>query len=134
LIFKRSTGTSITNFRKGERKQRNFRVIKIGLELSREELYARINERVDDMMQQGLLDEVKALYPLKDLKNLQTVGYTELFNYLDNEYDLDEAVTKIKQHTRNYAKRQMTWFRKDEEMHWLHADDPQIIEKILAIK
>lgn len=134
LIFKRSTGTSITNFRKGERKQRNFRVIKIGLELSREELYARINERVDDMMRQGLLDEVKALYPLKDLKNLQTVGYTELFNYLDNEYDLDEAVTKIKQHTRNYAKRQMTWFRKDEEMHWLHADDPQIIEKILAIK
>jgi len=134
LIFRRSTGTSITNFRKGERKQRNFRCIKIGLELPREELYTRINERVDMMMAHGLLDEVKTLYPLKEHKNLQTVGYTELFNYLDGEYSLDEAVNKIKQHTRNYAKRQMTWFRKDEHMHWFNADDPKLIEKILAIK
>lgn len=134
LIFKRSTGTSITNFRKGEKKQRNFRCIQVGLELSREELYARINERVDSMLLHGLLSEVKALYPLKEHKNLQTVGYTELFNYLDGVYDLDEAVNKIKQHTRNYAKRQMTWFRKDEHMHWFHADDPQLIDKILAIK
>lgn len=134
LIFKRSTGTSITNFRKGEKKQRNFHCIQVGLELSREELYARINERVDSMLLHGLLSEVKALYPLKEHKNLQTVGYTELFNYLDGVYDLDEAVNKIKQHTRNYAKRQMTWFRKDEHMHWFHADDPQLIDKILAIK
>lgn len=134
LIFKRSTGTSITNFRKGEKKQRNFHCIKIGLELQREELYVRINERVDNMMLHGLLNEVKSLYPLKEHKNLQTVGYTELFNYLDGVYDLDEAVSKIKQHTRNYAKRQMTWFRKDEHMHWFNAEDPELIEKILAIK
>lgn len=134
LIFKRSTGASITNFRKGEKKQRNFHCIKIGLELPREELYARINARVDNMMLHGLLNEVKGLYSLKEHKNLQTVGYTELFNYLDGVYDLDEAVSKIKQHTRNYAKRQMTWFRKDEQMHWFNADDPQLLEKILAIK
>lgn len=134
LIFKRSTGDSIINYHTGTHKQRDFRTVKIGLELPREVLYERINKRVDNMMEQGLLEEVKALYPLRHLKNLQTVGYTELFEYLDEKCTLDEAVTKIKQNTRNYAKRQMTWFRKDKSLHWLHADDPAIIDKILSIK
>ena len=133
LIFKRSTGKSITSFRSGQKKKREFNTIKIGLELPREILYQRINKRVDLMMEQGLLEEVKSLYPYRHLKNLQTVGYTELFDYFDGKYKLDEAVDKIKQHTRNYAKRQLTWFRKDKEMHWIKADGPQIIEKILAV-
>jgi len=134
LIFKRSTGESITSFRTGAVKERPFRIIKIGLELPREVLYERINTRVDAMMQQGLLEEVKILYPLKKLKNLQTVGYSELFDYLDGRYTLDEAVEKIKQNTRHYAKRQMTWLRKDKGMHWLSADDAGIIDKIMALK
>ncbi len=134
LIFKRSTGHSITNYRTGQHKERNFKSIKIGLELPREVLYERINQRVDKMMEQGLLEEARGLYSLRHLKNLQTVGYTELFEYFDETYTLEEAVTKIKQNTRNYAKRQMTWFRKDPDVTWLSADDPDIINKILAIQ
>lgn len=130
LIFKRSTGKSIIYFQSGIKKERSFRIIKIGLELPREVLYDRINSRVDGMMQEGLLDEVKQLYPLRHLKNLQTVGYAELFDYLDDKCTLDEAVEKIKQHTRNYAKRQMTWFKKDKGIKWLRADDENMIEKI----
>lgn len=132
LIFKRSTGESILNFRTGSKKERPFRIVKIGLELPREVLYERINARVDEMMEQGLLDEVRALYPLRHLKNLQTVGYVELFDYLDKKLTLPEAVEKIKQNTRHYAKRQMTWFKKDKEIHWLPADDPGIADKILS--
>lgn len=134
LIFRRSTGESILSYRTGEKKERDFNIIKIGLELPREILYERINKRVDIMMARGLLEEVKSLYPQRQLKNLQTVGYTELFEYIDNQCSLEDAVTKIKQHSRNYAKRQMTWFKKDEEIHWLSADDPDVIGKILAIK
>jgi tRNA dimethylallyltransferase len=134
LIFKRSTGSSILNFRTGAKKERKFHIIKVALELPRTVLYERIDKRVDTMMQQGLLNEVKRLYPQKQLKNLQTVGYSELFNYLDGTCSLDEAVDKIKQHTRNYAKRQMTWFRKDKGMHWFSADDPDLLDKILALK
>jgi len=133
LIFKRSTGFSILNFRTGAKKERPFRVIKIGLELPRELLYERINERVDAMMEQGLLEEVTALYPQRHLKNLQTVGYVELFDYLDKKISLAEAVEKIKQNTRHYAKRQMTWFKKDKEIHWLPADEPGIMDKILLL-
>jgi tRNA dimethylallyltransferase len=134
LIFKRSTGESILNYRTGIKKERDFETIKIGLDLPRDLLYERINNRVDEMMQQGLLEEVKTLYPLRHLKNLQTVGYSELFDYINGKYSLEDAVDKIKQHTRNYAKRQLTWFRKDKEMHWLNADDNDIINKILAVK
>lgn len=133
LVFRRSTGNSIVNFRTGRHKTRPFKAVKIGLELPREVLYSRINQRVDNMMEQGLLDEVKALYPLKHLKNLQTVGYSELFDHLDGLLSLDEAVEKIKQNTRHYAKRQMTWFRKDKEMHWLRADSEHILEQLLSI-
>jgi tRNA dimethylallyltransferase len=134
LVFRRSTGESILSYRRGEKKERDFTTIKIGLELPREVLYDRINKRVNIMIEEGLQDEVKALYPQRQLKNLQTVGYSELFDYLDNKCSLAEAVDKIKQHSRNYAKRQMTWFKKDEEMQWLNAHDENIIDKILAIK
>lgn len=133
LSFIRSTRVSITNFKTGTRKSRDFKIIKIGLELPREVLYKRIDLRVDAMMAAGLLDEVKELYPLRRLKNLQTVGYSELFHYIDQQMSLGEAIDKIKQHTRNYAKRQMTWFRKDKEMHWLRADDEDVISKILSV-
>ena len=134
LIFKRSTGESIVNFRTGDKKQRPFEIVKVGLELSREVLYEHINYRVDKMMEEGLLDEVKRLYARRHLKNLQTVGYTELFDYMDGRYSLEEAVNKIKQNTRNYAKRQMTWFRKDKEMNWIKADEEGVVEKILQLK
>lgn len=134
LSFVRSTGNSILNYRTGNKADRPFNIIKIALELPREVLYGSINRRVDIMMEQGLLEEVRKLYPQRHLKNLQTVGYSELFDYIDGKYTLEEAVEKIKQHTRNYAKRQLTWFRKDKEFHWLGADDTQVIDKILAIK
>lgn len=132
LIFKRSTGESIIHFRTGTKKQRPFNIVKIGLELPREQLYEHINSRVDGMIQQGLVAEVKALLPYRHLKNLQTVGYTEIFEYLDGRCTLDEGITKIKQHTRNYAKRQMTWFKRDKEMTWFAADDEHVVDKILG--
>lgn len=134
LSFVRSTGESIVHYRKGEKAKRDFNIVKIALELPREVLYSRINQRVDVMMEQGLLVEVQSLYPLRHLKNLQTVGYSELFDYIDGRYTLDEAIEKIKQHTRNYAKRQLTWFRKDKEFHWLSADEPSVIADIMCIK
>jgi len=134
LIFKRSTGESIVNFRTGDKKNRPFEIVKVGLELHRDVLYERINQRVDKMMEEGLLDEVKGLYAQKQLKNLQTVGYSELFDYIDGSYSLEEAVSKIKQNTRNYAKRQMTWFRKDKEMNWIKADEEGVVEMILQLK
>lgn len=102
---------------------RPFRVLKIGLDLPRELLYERINTRVDQMMEAGLLEEVKSLLPYRQEKALDTVGYKELFSCLEGETSLDQAVTLIKQHTRNYAKRQLTWFRKDPDMHWFDARD-----------
>ena len=122
LSFMRTTNRSILAYRTYTPKQRDFNIIKIGLDMPRELLYSRINQRVDIMMQDGLLAEVEKLYPLRNLKNLQTVGYTELFNYLDGNYSLPQAIEKIKQNTRNYAKRQLTWFRKDTTITWINAD------------
>ncbi len=133
LAFIRSTGKSITTFRTGQKKERPFRIVKIALEMPREVLYDRINRRVDIMMEQGLLEEAKALYPQKKLKNLQTVGYSELFDYMDGKYTLEEAVEKIKQHSRNYAKRQLTWFRKDKEYEWMDAKNDNIISEIITL-
>lgn len=133
LSFMRSNGKSILNYRTGTKAERPFNIIKIALDLPREVLYKRINHRVDIMMEQGLLDEVQRLYPQRHLKNLQTVGYSELFDYMDGKYSLEEAVDKIKQHSRNYAKRQLTWFRKDKDFHWLEADDAHVIDKILNV-
>lgn len=103
--------------------QRPFRILKIGLERPREELYERINGRVLQMMDNGLLDEARNVYPKRHLNSLQTVGYKELFGYLSGEYDLDRAIELIQQNTRHYAKRQLTWFRRDKAIHWLNAND-----------
>lgn len=113
-----STGQSVLSFRKGEKAQRDFKIIKIGLELPKEELHQRIHTRIDQMMQAGQLEEVKGLVPYKHLNALQTVGYKELFEYLEGAISLEKAVDQIKTNTRQYAKRQMTWFKKDEEMKW----------------
>lgn len=118
-----TTGKAYSSLRTNERKERPFRIIKIGLERPREELYDRINRRVKQMMDEGLLEEAKAVYSKRALNSLQTVGYRELFAYFDGEYDLDRAVELIQQNTRHYAKRQLTWFRRDKEIHWLSATD-----------
>jgi tRNA dimethylallyltransferase len=132
LVFTLSTGHSILQFRTGIKKTRPFEMIKIGLERPREELYERINKRVDLMIKQGLVQEAKALWPLKNLKSLNTVGYTELFDYFEGKTSLHQSIEKIKQHSRNYAKRQMTWFKKDTSVEWMPADDPNLASKILA--
>ncbi len=113
-----STGQSILSFRKNEKTERPFNIIKIGLELPKEELHRNIHTRVDAMMEAGLLEEVKQLAEYKNLNALQTVGYKELFDYLDGNLSLTEAVERIKINTRQYAKRQMTWFKKDAEIKW----------------
>ncbi len=114
----RGTGKPFSSFRKNNSCPRNFNIVKIGLELPREEIYDRINKRVDLMMKDGLLEEVKSLYPYKHLNSLQTVGYKELFDYLDGKTDLNFAIEEIKKNTRRYAKRQLTWYRKDEKVVW----------------
>ena len=124
------TGTTYTSFRKQQKKERPFRIIKIGLNRPREELYERINQRVDRMMEQGLLDEAKTLYPKRHLNALNTVGYKELFAYMDGVWPLDEAVERIKGNTRRYARKQLTWFKRDESVTWFHPDD---IEQILNL-
>lgn len=118
-----STGIPYSQQRKGKSKPRNFEAELFAVDFAREELYERINRRVDMMMEEGLLEEVKKLYPLKHLNALQTVGYKELFAYLDNKTDLETAVNLIKQNTRRFAKRQITWFKKYEEMTWMSADE-----------
>jgi len=133
LSFVRSTGSSILHFRTGHKKTRPFRIIKTALELPRDILYDRINRRVDLMMAQGLEAEVQQLLPYRQLKNLNTVGYTELFDYLEGKSSLAEARDLIAQHSRNYAKRQLTWFRKDPEFHWFRADDPEVDQKIVEL-
>ena len=121
------TGKTYTSFRTQEKKTRPFRMIKIGLTRDREELYARINQRVDIMMKQGLLDEVKQVYPYRQLNSLNTVGYKELFNYLDGEWALPFAIDKIKQDSRIYSRKQMTWFKRDEEIRWFHPNQEEDI-------
>ena len=127
-----STGQSILQFRKGEKRKRNFNIIKIGLDLPREELYQRINQRVDVMLENGLPEEAKSVHPLRHLNALQTVGYRELFDFFDGSSTLEQAIEKIKQNSRHYAKRQLTWFKRDEEMNWFHpANTSQIQVYIL---
>lgn len=128
----RGSGKPFSSFRKNKSAERNFKVIKIGLQLPREEIYERINRRVDLMMEEGLLDEVKSLYEFKHLNSLQTVGYKEIFNYLDGKIELDFAVEEIKKNTRRYAKRQLTWYRKDENIKWFSPfEKEEILDYIL---
>ncbi len=117
-----TTGEPYSALRKGKRKNRNFNIIKVGLNTDREVLYDRINKRVDEMMKAGLLEEVKKLVPKKHLNALQTVGYNELFDHLESKTDLNVAIESIKQNTRKFAKRQLTWFRRDEEITWFQPE------------
>lgn len=129
-----STKKSILSFRKGVKQLRNFSIQKIGLELPREQLYQQINDRVDAMMMQGFFDEVKSLSPLKKLNALQTVGYKELFAHLDGYCNLQQAVDKIKQNTRHYAKRQLTWFKRDEDIKWFHPSGIEEMIRFISTK
>ncbi|HEX4373769.1 MAG TPA: tRNA (adenosine(37)-N6)-dimethylallyltransferase MiaA [Puia sp.] len=130
LEVKLSTGKSILSFHSTEKKQRGFNIIKVGLQLSKEELHRNINTRTEQMIEKGLLQEVEQLQNFKDFNALKTVGYTELFDYLDNKISLDEAVELIKKNTRHYAKRQMTWFKKDDSIRWIAPDDLQQLKNI----
>ena len=125
-----STGQSILSFRKGEKVKRDFNIIKIGLELPKAELHSSIHMRVDNMMEAGLLEEVKRLVHFRNLNALQTVGYAEIFEYIDDNISLQKAMEQIKTHTRQYAKRQLTWFKKDKEFTWFH---PSQVEKLKGI-
>jgi tRNA dimethylallyltransferase len=117
------TGKTYTELRTGRKKERPFRTLKIGALLPREELYERINRRVDKMMAAGLEDEARRFYPFRDLNALQTVGYREMFDYFDGKITRDEAIELIKRNSRRYAKRQMTWFGRDEEIRWFAPTD-----------
>ena len=117
------TGKTYTSFRTNSKKERPFRILKIGLNRPREELYDRINRRVDQMMADGWLDEARNVYPLRHLNALNTVGYKELFLYFDGTWPLEEAVERIKGNTRRYMRKQLTWFKRDPEIHWFTPDE-----------
>lgn len=117
------TGRPYSSLLTGQPKNRNFRIIMAGLDLPRHELHERINARVDNMMSGGLLEEVRSLLPFRHLNALNTVGYKELFQYLDGNCTLEEAVEKIKAHTRQYARRQLTWFRRYDNIYWFNPND-----------
>lgn len=126
-----SSGKPYSTLREGKAKERDFNVIRIGLNAPRALLYEGINRRVDEMMRQGLQEEVKALLPYRQMNALQTVGYKELFDYLDGKTSLQQATELIKQNTRRFAKRQLTWFRRDEAITWFGPGElPQIIDHI----
>lgn len=117
------TGQTYTSFRKNERKERPFRIVKIGLNRDRDTIYQRINARVDQMMHDGLLDEARSLYHLRHLNALNTVGYKEMFTYIDGTWTLDEAVERMKGNTRRYARKQLTWYKKDPQVVWFSPED-----------
>lgn len=121
------TGKTYTSFRTRTKKERPFHIIKIGLQRDREELYKRINQRVDLMIEEGLLEEARKVYPYRNLNSLNTVGYKELFKYFDGEWDLPYAIEKIKQNSRIYSRKQVTWFKRDADITWFHPDQKKEI-------
>ncbi|MFI5219240.1 MAG: tRNA (adenosine(37)-N6)-dimethylallyltransferase MiaA [Bacteroidia bacterium] len=127
------TGKKYSSLVGKKNEKRNFDFVLFGLQIDKKELHERINTRVDKMISEGLVDEVKTLLPFKHCNALQTVGYKELFQYFEEAISLDEAISLIKKHTRNYAKRQMTWFRKMKEIKWLDASDPLLFEKCISM-
>ncbi len=130
----RLTGKKYSEQRNEERKSRPFEVIRFVIDMDREQLYERINVRVDQMIEAGLLDEVKSVFSYRNLQSLNTVGYKELFAYLDGQCSLEEAIDQIKQNTRRYAKRQLTWFRRNESSHWIdYAETSKMVDSIVAI-
>lgn len=116
------TGKTYTSFRTQQKKERSFRIIKIGLTRDREELYQRINRRVEQMITDGLVEEARRVYPYRTLNSLNTVGYKEIFKYLDGEWTLPFAIEKIQQNSRIYSRKQMTWFKRDQDIHWFHPE------------
>lgn len=126
-----STGKPFSSFKQGGNKKHAYNIIKIGLERPREELYDRINRRVDLMLKAGLVDEVKTLQEFESKNALQTVGYKEVFGYLKGEYPYDEMVELLKRNTRRYAKRQMTWFKNQDTFEWFHADDTEGVTRYI---
>ena len=128
------TGKTYTSFRTNTKKERPFNIIKIALTRPREELYNRINLRVDKMVDNGLVEEARALYPLRHLNALNTVGYKELFRYFDGEWSLPEAIERIKGNTRQYCRKQLTWFKRDPQIRWFSPDDEEeIINTVFTI-
>jgi tRNA dimethylallyltransferase len=125
------TGRTYTSFRKNERKQRPFSIMKIGLNRPREELYTRINQRVDQMLTDGLLQEARSLYPLRHLNALNTVGYKEMFAHIDGTWSLEEATERMKGNTRRYARKQLTWFKKDAAVQWFQPWEKEAIIKYI---
>ncbi len=132
LELNHSTGQTLGKLRKKNKLTHSFNIMKIGLELDREELYQRIDSRMDAMIDAGLFEEAKNFYPQRELNALQTVGYQEIFGFLDGFYDKEEAIRLLKRNSRRYAKRQMTWFKKDKEISWFKPD--QIMEIMLIIQ
>ena len=130
----RTSGKTYTSFRQGKKTKRPFDIIKIGLDLPREELYERINLRVDKMMEAGLEEEVKQLLPFRAKNSMQTVGYKELIRYFDGEIDLDFAIEEIKKNSRRYAKRQLTWFRREKEIEWFSPFEVEDVKKHISVK
>jgi tRNA dimethylallyltransferase len=126
-------GKPYSSLRTNSVRQRPFQIIKIGLKRDREELYERINRRVDQMMEQGLLEEARKVHPLKHLNSLNTVGYKELFKHFDGEWSLDFAIEKIKQNSRIYSRKQMTWFKRDKDIQWFHPEEKEAIFGCLAL-
>jgi len=125
------TGKPYSQFLKNTKKTRFFNILKIALNRNREELYQLINNRVDKMIEQGLIEEAKELYKYRNLTPLKTVGYKELFDYFENKHNLDETIELIKINTRKYARKQLTWFRRDKEFKWFHPDEKQLIIKYI---
>lgn len=126
------TGKTYTSFRKAEKKQHPFQIVKIGLNRDRSELYERINLRVDKMIQNGLVDEARNLTSYRHANALNTLGYKELFNYFDGIWNLDEAIERIKGNTRRYARKQLTWFKRDATMRWFHPNDVELIKNYIS--
>jgi tRNA dimethylallyltransferase len=127
----RFTGKSFTSFRKRKTKKRPFKIIKIGLQREREQLYDRIDLRVDKMIKNGLFNEVELLEEFRTHNALNTVGYKEIFEYIDGHYNKEEAIRLLKRNTRRYAKRQMTWFRRYDDVQWFNADNVKEVEKFI---
>ncbi len=121
------SGQTYTSLRTNRIKERPFRIVKIGLDRPREELFARINARVDEMLENGLLEEARRVYPFRDLNSLNTVGYKEMFRVLDGEWELPFAVERMKKNTRVYAKKQLTWFRRDPSIRWFHPSEEKTL-------
>ena len=126
------TGKTYTSFRKAEKKQHPFQIVKIGLNRDRSELYERINLRVDKMIQKGLVEEARNLTSYRHANALNTLGYKELFNYFDGIWSLDEAIERIKGNTRRYARKQLTWFKRDATMRWFHPNDVELIKNYIS--